>query len=74
MGARFVKGTSIYQENLLSYSGDINFRTLNLFLIGRASPHLHNGTRYRENEDNIVIELFYSLFEVKIPMFTLLFM
>lgn len=54
MGARFVKGTSIYQENLLSYSGDINFRTLNLFLIGRASPFLHNGTRYHENEDNIV--------------------
>ena len=44
--------TDPYHGNLLNYSGDINFSALNLFLVGRASPYLHNGTEYHENDNH----------------------
>lgn len=52
MGARLIKETDAYHDYLLNYTGDVNLCVLNLFLIGRASPYLHNGIRYQENEDN----------------------
>lgn len=56
MGARFVKDTSTYQVSLLNNNGDIVFSTVNLLLSGRAAPYLHNGTQFREEEDNEVSE------------------
>lgn len=52
MGTRWVNGS--YQLSLLSCAGDVSFSVLNLFLAGRAASHLHNGTYYKDNEDNTV--------------------
>ena len=54
MGARWISATNSYHISLVNYSGDISFSAINLFLGGRASPYLYNGTNFREDKDNTV--------------------
>jgi hypothetical protein len=74
MGARWISATNSFHTSLVNYSGDISFSVINLFLGGRASPYLYNGTHYHEDKDNAVnfqIQLFecvsrYRLYKLRV--------
>ncbi|XP_046632540.1 inactive ubiquitin carboxyl-terminal hydrolase MINDY-4B-like isoform X2 [Daphnia pulicaria] len=55
MGARWISATNSFHTSLVNYSGEISFSVINLFLGGRASPYLYNGTHYHEDKDNAMI-------------------
>lgn len=77
MGARWISATNSFHTSLVNYSGDISFSVINLFLGGRASPYLYNGTHYHEDKDNAVnvqIQLFkclsrYRLYKLRVYSF-----
>jgi hypothetical protein len=74
MGARWISATNSFHTSLVNYSGEISFSVINLFLGGRASPYLYNGTHYHEDKDNAVnfqIQLFkcvsrYRLYKLRV--------
>lgn len=54
MGAVWNESTNSYQTSMFASCYDVSFCALNLFLWGKAATYLHNGTKYRQLQDENV--------------------